>query len=106
MYFFDGGNKSVSAARQGFNVSRFLGRISQDLANAPNGVVEAVVEVYKCVGGPDVAPEFFTSYQVPGGLHQDAKDLQGLPLKAQFYAAFAQFAGTQINAIRIPSILH
>jgi hypothetical protein len=81
-------NKPVSAAGQGFNVSRHLGRIAQDFTKACNCVVKAMVEIDKGIGRPDFGPKFFARDQIAGTLQQGREHLKRLTVQAQLYAAF------------------
>lgn len=95
--FFDRRNEPVSPARQGFDVSRGLGRIPQRFPNARDWVVEAVVEIDEGVSRPQLIAQFLSRDQVAGGLQQNGQPLQRLTLEAKLYDAFAQVAGAPIQ---------
>jgi hypothetical protein len=75
-------NEPVSPARQGLNVARGLRRVAQRLPDASNRVVQAVVEIDKCIGGPHSALQLLPSHQVARMFEQDLEHLQGLPADA------------------------
>jgi hypothetical protein len=56
-----------------------------------------VVEVNKCVGGPQVFLQFFPSNHFPGVLQQHREHLKWLFLKPHLHAVLAQFARPEIH---------
>ena len=63
-------NKAVSAARKGLDEARFLWRISERFPNFGDRRVQAVVEVYKRVGGPEVETQLLAAYDLARVLRQ------------------------------------
>jgi hypothetical protein len=74
-----------------------LGRITQYVPNAGNGVVKAMVEVNKGIGLPEPVPKFLAGHEVAGGLQQDRQHLYGLALETQLDTALAQFASVRVE---------
>jgi hypothetical protein len=56
-----------------------------------------VVELHKGVLGPQLFPEFFASDNFTGALGEQGEDLEGLLLKLDARAAFAQLAGGEVQ---------
>lgn len=44
-------------------------------------IVNAMIEIHKCIGGPDLFPEFFAQHNLAWLLHQNAQNLQRLILE-------------------------
>src|SRR5580692_201910 len=73
-------DKPVSATRQRFNVAGPLGGVAKHLAKTCNRVVQAMVEIDKSVGGPNLRSKLLTSNHIAGTLEQRGQDLQRLTL--------------------------
>jgi hypothetical protein len=90
-------DEAVSAACQGFDEAGARSGIAQDFAYFVDGGVEAVVEVDEGVGGPEFLLKIFAGHDFSGAVEEHGKDLEGLSLEAKFDAAFAEFAGVQVE---------
>jgi len=77
--------------------TRRSGGVSQRVAQASDRVVQAVFEIYECVGRPELSAEFFPRDNVAGMPEQNLQYLERLPLEGQAGAPFAQFAGASIK---------
>src|SRR5271163_272944 len=83
-------DEPVSAARQRFYVAGPLGRVAEDLAKARNRIVQAMVEIDKSVGRPNLCSQLLESDHIAGALEQSGQNLQRLTLQPQSYTSFAQ----------------
>src|ERR1017187_5028346 len=97
----DRSNEPVSTASQRFDIARIGGGISQRLAHLIDRCVEAVVEVDKSVGGPELLLQLFARDHFTRPLQQQGQHLERLPLQAQHHAALAQFACAEIE-LKLP----
>jgi hypothetical protein len=80
-----------------FHKARTLSGIAQGLPNFIDGFVQAVIEVNKCVGGPQVLLQFFPSNHFPGMLEQHSKHLKWLFLQPDLHPVLAQFTRPKIH---------
>ena len=90
-------DETVPATTQGFDESRVLRRVSQRLAELPDGRPQAVIEVHEGVGRPQSILELFARYHVAGTLQKYPKDLEWFLLKLHLQAVLAQLTGTKVN---------
>src|ERR1017187_1771583 len=75
----DRSNEPVSTASQLFDIARIGGGISQRLAHLIDRGVEAVVEVDKSVGGPELLLQLFARDHFTRPLQQQGQHLERLP---------------------------
>ena len=71
--------------------------ISQGLTQAVHRAIQAVLEIDKGVGSPELAAKFFAGDHVSGPPQQDFKNLQGLSLQPKLGSPLTQFAGAGIE---------
>ena len=71
-------DKPVPAARKRFNVPRRFGGVAEHLAKARNRIVETVVEIYECVGCPNLRSQFLASDHISRATQQSGQHLQRL----------------------------
>jgi len=90
-------NKPVSPAGQRFDISRLVDRIAQHFAHVRNSVVKAMVEVDESIGRPNLGPKFVASHDITGAVQQGREYLERLALEVELYAAFPQFARTNVQ---------
>ena len=55
----DRSKKSITTPSDSFDESRIIGGVTQGIAQAANGGVEAVVKIDEGVGRPEAVPQFF-----------------------------------------------
>ena len=77
----DRGYETVAAARQSFDEARVFAGILQGLAQSVHGLVQALVEIYEGICGPQPLHQLIAGDQLAGTLQQEDEDLQWLILK-------------------------
>ena len=92
-----GRDETIATAGQGLDEARAIGGVAQCVAKALDGGVETVVEIDKGVGGPESGAELLACDELTRILQQDRQDLEGLILKLDLLAVFAQFGGGKIS---------
>jgi hypothetical protein len=96
-----GGDKeSVATFWKSFDEVGSFCRIAEGFAEFVDGLVEAVVEIDKRVGGPEAAAEFLASDDLAGRFEEHGEDLEGLILETETMPVVAEFTRTQIELIR------
>src|SRR5215470_9357270 len=70
--------KAVTAAGQGFDISRLFCRIAQRFTQLIHGGIQSVVEIYEGVGRPKPSPQFFASDQLPRFGQEYCQDFEWL----------------------------
>ena len=90
------GDEAIAAASDGLDEAGVLGRVTQCFSNLGNCFVEAVIEVYDRVW-PELATQFFPGQQLTRPLEQHGQQLKGLLLQPDTFAAFCQFAGSDVG---------
>src|SRR5262249_32560993 len=83
--------------RHGLNKSWVVRRITQSFANLVDGGVEAVVEVYEGVGGPERLAHFFAGDDFAWPRQQSRQYLEGLLLQLDLDPVFPQFPRGEIG---------
>jgi hypothetical protein len=73
--------KPIPATRKGLDILRRFSGVPQSFPQALDGIVDAVVEVNKRVGGPYPPLKFLTRGNFTGLLQQDLQNLKWLFLK-------------------------
>ena len=63
---FHGAYKAIAALGKGLDEPQILGRIAQGLAQAPDGVIQAVVKVDKRIRRPDFLLQLFSRDDLSG----------------------------------------
>ena len=100
---FDFADETITATGQGLNVPRRLGRIPQRFSQALNGVVDAVVEIDKSIGGPDLLPQMLSCYHFPPAFEQDLKRLllqtDFDPVLAELSRGLIELEGTETDCL-------
>ncbi|HEX5425106.1 MAG TPA: hypothetical protein VFW94_16285 [Candidatus Acidoferrales bacterium] len=81
MMFHNGRKKSVSAAMQGFNVTRRVRGIAKGIAQLGHGLIEATIEIDKGMRGPKLLAKFFSCNKFAWTLQKKYEDLKWLLLK-------------------------
>lgn len=81
----------------GLDKTVLLGIVPQRFPQFLYGVVQAMVEIYKCVRRPDSLLKFFASHYFAGVLQQNLEDLEGLNLQFDPDAMFMQFTRTKVS---------
>jgi hypothetical protein len=84
--------KPVAASREGLDKPRRSSRIIQRLAQAIDGVVQTVVEIYKGVRRPKSLPQFLARNYSSGTLQHHGQDLKRLLLKLDSDPVFPKLA--------------
>ena len=90
-------DETIPAARQSLNVTRFRGGIIQNLANFVDRSSQAVIEVDKCVPGPQFLADHFSFNEFAWTLQEHDQKLERLCLQPDSLAIFSQLAGMQIR---------
>src|SRR6185437_7515765 len=87
---FDWGNEPVPVAGNGLDVARFLGRITQCIAQSSHRSIQASVEVHKGAVWPQSSAQFFSGNQFTRTFDEDLKNLEWLILELQPSAVLTQ----------------
>ena len=90
-------DKAVSTAGQRFDKTRARCGIAQRLPNLVDRRIQAVVEIDKGVGRPDLLPQIVAGDHPSGIFKQRGQDLERLFLQPDSGAILAQFAGRQVD---------
>ena len=83
-------NEPIVAARQGLDKAQIVGRIIQRLSQPFYRGVDAVFEVHKGVGGPELFVILFARHHLARVLQQRGEDLEGFFLSLDLEDTFAQ----------------
>jgi hypothetical protein len=89
--------KPVSMARDGFDVSRTLRRISEREAQLGHRFVEAAIKINEGMSGPEVLPQLFSRHHFTGMFQKEAENLEGLFLQLDSNAALAKLSRPDIQ---------
>src|SRR6266516_3532475 len=92
----DVGEEPITAARDGLDEARVLGRIAERFANLIDCFVEAVVKIHDRAG-PESAAQFLPGHQFSRFLEQHCQHLERLLLQPEAQATFRQPAGSKID---------
>jgi hypothetical protein len=88
--------KPVPTTRQSLDISRRFSRVPQSFTQPLDGIVDAVVEVNKRVGGPYPPLKFLTRGNFTELLQQDLQNLKWLFLQPDLGPVAAQFSSVLI----------
>ena len=88
-------DKSITSPRYGLHKPGVFSGISEGFADFVNSLVEALIEVYKRVGGPDFLPQLFPSDDLSRTIEQGANDLERLVLELDLDTALPQLTVAQ-----------
>jgi hypothetical protein len=94
---FDVREETVAAPSNGFHKAGTLGGVAECLTDFTDSFVEPVVEIHESVSRPELFLKFLAGYDLTGVLKKHRQNLEGLLLKANSEAEFAQFAGAKIQ---------
>jgi hypothetical protein len=83
-------DKSITSPRHGLHKPGVFSGISEGFADFVNSLVEALIEVYKRVGGPDFLAQLFPSDDLSRTIEQGANDLKRLALELDLDTALSQ----------------
>ena len=70
--------ESITSLGHGFNEAGLFGGITQGLAQPGDGAVQPMIEVNKCVRGPQVLAQFIARDHFPGSFQQQRQNTQRL----------------------------
>ena len=70
--------EAITPFGHGFDEAGLLGGITQGLAQPGDGAVQAMIEVNKCVRGPQVLAQLVPRDHFPGTLQQQRQNTQWL----------------------------
>ena len=101
-FFGDWGYETVSPAGEGFDETRLLRIVFQDLTDFADGAVDAVVGIEKDVFAPDFLGDFFAGDELAFLLNEDDENLQGKALELDDTSGLAEFEGSQIDLEVLP----
>ena len=59
-------DEPVASLGQGLQKSRLIGVIRKRASNLPDGVIQALLKIYKGLGPPDLLRQFLARYYLPG----------------------------------------
>jgi hypothetical protein len=96
----DGGDKTIAAAWERFDVAGIVRGIAERFTEAHDGGIQAVVEINESVTGPEALLQFLASDHFAAMFEKDGENLAGLFLKFYPNAMFAQFAGAEVEFVR------
>ena len=97
---FDFGDEAVAAAGKSFDVAGGVDGIGERVAELVHCGVEAVVEVDKHVGGPELRAEIFAGDQLAGTREENGEDFEGLAGEFEARAMLPEFVSVQIDQER------
>jgi hypothetical protein len=89
-----GHHESVSPLGQRLDKPRRLGVVTESFTYSVDGFVDAAVEIDDDILRPKAFLKFFPRHDLAGPLDQRREGLKGLLLQLNFYAVFAQLAGS------------
>src|SRR5882724_3483559 len=92
----DGCKQAITAAREGFNKTGVFGGIPEGIAQALDGGVQAMIEVYKGIGRPKPAVHFLPGNNFTGTLKEHGQNLERLLLKPDSDAIAAKLTGAKV----------
>jgi hypothetical protein len=78
----DRSNESVSPARESFHKAGIFGGVAESVPKSFDCSVQAVVEIYKRVGGPKPGLQFLASDDLAGALEEEGQNLKWLVLES------------------------
>jgi hypothetical protein len=90
-------DKPITSPRHGFHKTGVVSGISEGFADFVNGLVEALIEVYERVGGPDLLPQLFSSDDLSRTIEQGANDLERLVLELDLDTALPQLTRSAVD---------
>jgi hypothetical protein len=93
----DGRKQAITTAREGFNKTGVFGGITEGIAQALDGGVQAMIEIYKRVGGPKPAAQFLPRNDFTGTLEEHGQNPERLLLKPDFDAIAAKLTGAKVG---------
>ena len=92
-----GRNEAIPVAGQGLDELGSLSRVSQCLAEFLDGVVQAVIELNKCVRGPQAGAQVFPGNYFSGTFDQAAEHFEGFGRKRDSLAVLVEFPRTYVQ---------
>src|SRR5271166_2950806 len=96
-FHLNGGDESISPARQSFDEARTGGGIPEHVADLVYGGVKAVIIVNERVVGPQALANRRTRHDLAWLLEEHHQDVEWLPLQRHAAALLAQFSGLQVS---------
>jgi hypothetical protein len=90
-------NEAIASAMQRRDEARIVRRVAQRLTDLADPRVEAVIEAYEGVSGPQLPLEFLSPYYSARPLQQHGQDLEGLFLKPYPQAALAELSRSEVK---------
>src|SRR5580704_15295763 len=97
---FNGGNKAVAAAWDGFDVARVFGAIGKGVAEFADGGVQPCLKIDKRVFRPEVLFQLLASDHLALPFRQKRQHAQGFFLEADARSVLAYFPGCQVHKVR------
>jgi hypothetical protein len=92
-----GADETISPARDGFDKPRSVGGVAQDGSKPGNGISNAMVEIHKSIGRPELRPQLLSGDELAGRPQKDCQHLQRTPLDRQTHTRTAQHSSLQIQ---------
>jgi hypothetical protein len=91
------GDEAIADTGDGLDVAGRGGRVPEGVAKFLDGLVEAVIEVDKDVGGPEALAEFVAGDDFAGALEEQSQELQRLLRQGEFGPVPAELPGFEIE---------
>lgn len=98
-YFFDRRDKPIPVARQGFDEAGIVRGVAQGFPEPHDGGIQTMVEVDKCVLGPEPFSQLLSCNDFASLFQQDGENATGLLLEPDLTALLAEFTGPQIHFV-------
>ena len=88
----NGRDEAIALLRDGFDVERLVGRITQGLAELHDRSIQTVVEIDEGVGRPEMLAQLLARDHLPGVLQQQEQNARRLFAQLDDRAIAAQFS--------------
>jgi hypothetical protein len=92
-----GADETISPARDGFDKPRSVGGVAQDGPKPGNGISNAMLEIHKSIGRPELRPQLLSGDELAGRPQKDCQHLQRTPLDRQTHTRTAQHSSLEIQ---------
>src|ERR1700730_15867910 len=90
-------DEAIAVTRQRFDEMRALRVVVERCPQPLHGIVQALLEVHKGVGGPELLLQLFPGDGFTRPFQQHDKDLYRLTLQPDLHALFAEFPSSWIE---------
>jgi hypothetical protein len=95
--FFGRRYETIATTFQSFYVTGFFSGILKSFSQLTQRGVQTIIEIYKCINGPEPLSQALAAYQLATLLQKGNQNLEGLVLQTNSSAVSSQFACFQGN---------